>query len=932
MTAPPRGMAPPPPGQAPPPPATGAPPMSGMPPPGQAMAGGPPRFTPPGSGGPPPPPFGATSTPGAGHMPPPQTAPSGPRPPAMGAPPAAGQVSKPFSPSPPAPFVGGGSPSATPGVPTYSPPTIGGSHTGGHIPNAFAAGGPPSMAPPTPGPGAPMFAPPHGVGAPPISQMGPPPPKFGAPSATMQPSMAGGRPMSAMPAGAGSQAAVGALADSFQALMMEGGGQGGAGGMVDPNQFPRPLGGHPQGPPATAGSCSSRFIRFSTNALPNSAALANRWKLPLGASIHALAPGNPENDKDVPVVNFGQSGIVRCRKCRTYINPYAAFTEGGRRWRCNVCSLLNEVPVDYFCTLDAEGRRRDVLERPELCCGSVEFVAPAEYMVRPPMPPVYVFVVDVSFAAYSTGCVGPIIETIKQCLDELPGDERTQIGFLTYDTTLHFYNLKSTLSQPQMLVVTDLEDPFLPLPDELLANLRESRHVVDALLDSLAGIASQAQASETAVGPALQAAQLIMSHIGGKLLLFTSMLPSLGAGTLKQRKDEARLYGTDREHTLRNPEGDFYKKMAADCSRLQICVDVFAISQRPFIDIASLATLPKYTGGEVRFYPNFNEAADGAKLRAELRNNLVRETGWEAVMRVRCGKGLRVASFRGSFFIRSSDLLALPAVDCDKAITVEFGYDEQLLASTTAYLQCALLYTSSSGERRIRVHTVAVPICNDLGDLYRAADVGAAIACMSRLGVEKAMTGKLEEARSAITSMCGGVLREYRLLYAAQFRGTGSLVLPDALRLLPLYALGLVKSEAFRGGGREVSTDDRSAALAEVTNMSVEQLLDYAYPAMYSLHDMPQQVSAENAHAACLRHGKGWVHHQSVFAKRGLDWENVAMPRYSMSRNAAGGEGGRVKGMSVCGHDGHVWGCVRVASLCVVGLPAAACPVSSPFD
>lgn len=42
-------------------------------------------------------------------------------------------------------------------------------------------------------------------------------------------------------------------------------------------------------------------------------------------------------------------------------------------------------------------------------------------------------------------------------------------------SSLHFYNLKASLTQPQMLVVTELDDPFVPLPDDLLVNLRESR-------------------------------------------------------------------------------------------------------------------------------------------------------------------------------------------------------------------------------------------------------------------------------------------------------------------------------------------------------------------------------------------------------------------------------------------------------------------------
>ena len=44
---------------------------------------------------------------------------------------------------------------------------------------------------------------------------------------------------------------------------------------------------------------------------------------------------------------------------------------------------------------------------------------------------------------------------------------------------------ESSLSQPQMMVMSDTEDPFVPVPEDLLVNLAESRAVVEALLDSL---------------------------------------------------------------------------------------------------------------------------------------------------------------------------------------------------------------------------------------------------------------------------------------------------------------------------------------------------------------------------------------------------------------------------------------------------------------
>lgn len=70
------------------------------------------------------------------------------------------------------------------------------------------------------------------------------------------------------------------------------------------------------------------------------------------------------------------------------------------------------------------------------------------------MPPVFFFVIDVSVTAINSGMVDTACAAIKESLDRLPGGDRTRIGFLTFDSNLHFYNLKSSLSQPQMMVHT----------------------------------------------------------------------------------------------------------------------------------------------------------------------------------------------------------------------------------------------------------------------------------------------------------------------------------------------------------------------------------------------------------------------------------------------------------------------------------------------
>lgn len=53
-----------------------------------------------------------------------------------------------------------------------------------------------------------------------------------------------------------------------------------------------------------------------------------------------------------------------------------------------------------------------------------------------------------------------------------------RVGFVTYNKVLHFYNVKSSLAQPQMMVVSDVADMFVPLLDGFLVNVNESRTVI----------------------------------------------------------------------------------------------------------------------------------------------------------------------------------------------------------------------------------------------------------------------------------------------------------------------------------------------------------------------------------------------------------------------------------------------------------------------
>lgn len=61
-----------------------------------------------------------------------------------------------------------------------------------------------------------------------------------------------------------------------------------------------------------------------------------------------------------------------------------------------------------------------------------------------------------------------------------------------------------------MMVVADLDELFIPIPDELLVNLSDSREQVEMLLETLPTIHQNARTSETAVGAAIRVAFKLM--------------------------------------------------------------------------------------------------------------------------------------------------------------------------------------------------------------------------------------------------------------------------------------------------------------------------------------------------------------------------------------------------------------------------------------
>lgn len=392
----------------------------------------------------------------------------------------------------------------------------------------------------------------------------------------------------------------------------------------------------------------------------------------------------------------------------------------------------------YYSPLN-NGVRNDIQERKELQYGSVDFIASADYMNRPPMAPTFLFVFDVSKSAVDTGYLSIATSSILKAIQSnaIPGGDRTVVGFLTFDDKVHYYNLKSTLKQPQMIVNTDDDPDFLPIPEDLMVNLTDSKDLVIELLTQLPVMFQDTTEYDTNIDHALKSMSILTKATGAKVLFFeASPISNKSKHLLVTQKP-----GVKERPELIKPSVLVFRNYGVELSHYYVSVDLFLIStHNTFKNIGTLADLPRYTHGRFYYYSRFNSLLHGIKFDQEIYIALTAKSAWEAVGRIRVSGGFRQTTTLGNYLVkaRTADLLSLPVCDEYRCVFYELEKFEETGEAakkkkanfnadneTHIFIQTALLYTSSEGERRIRVHNVAVPYTTVATDPFEHCDINS---------------------------------------------------------------------------------------------------------------------------------------------------------------------------------------------------------------
>uniref|UniRef100_A0A1I7T524 Protein transport protein Sec24C n=1 Tax=Caenorhabditis tropicalis TaxID=1561998 RepID=A0A1I7T524_9PELO len=375
------------------------------------------------------------------------------------------------------------------------------------------------------------------------------------------------------------------------------------------------------------GNCNPKFMRSTLYTAPQTSDMLKASQIPLAVVISPFAALN-EYEKEPPVVDLGPQGPIRCQRCKAYICPFMEFQDGGRSFRCPFCHARTSVEDAYFAHLDHTGRRTDIEMRPELCLGAYDLVATKQYCKNglTPKEPAFIFMIDVSYNALSNGMLPILCQNLEKVLRNLPREtgqleSSIRVGLATFDQAVHFFDISS--ASPKMLVMSDVQEPFVPMVDGLLLPYNEALPGLRAALAEIPKIFSQSKTTETILQPVVQAGldALKCADRAGKLLVFTTVLPTYEApGKLKTKNDRS-LLGTDKEKTALVPQEESYTKLGEQCVKSGVTVDLF-LFPNAFIDVATIGQLSAVTGGSIFKFSYFSADKDGVRMLNELEKHV----------------------------------------------------------------------------------------------------------------------------------------------------------------------------------------------------------------------------------------------------------------------------------------------------------------------
>jgi len=160
--------------------------------------------------------------------------------------------------------------------------------------------------------------------------------------------------------------------------------------------------------------------------------------------------------------------------------------------------------------------------------------------------------------------------------------------------------------------------------------------------------------------------------------------------------------------------------------------------------------------------------------------------------------------------------------------------DERLLVG----FQCALLYTTLEGQRRIRVHNLSMPATSSVSQVFRNADLDTAMNFFAKAACVEVTATSVKTVRDQLQDRCCKILGAYRQSYPSRDLGM-QMVMPESYKVYPVMTLGLLKTLALRKTS-DVPVDLRVACMRWLRAMPISESITFLYPRVAAVHTLPE--------------------------------------------------------------------------------------------
>ncbi|XP_042344949.1 protein transport protein Sec24C [Plectropomus leopardus] len=598
------------------------------------------------------------------------------------------------------------------------------------------------------------------------------------------------------------------------------------------------------------GNASPSAIRAASYCVPCEGQTALLSRLPLGALVTPLAKQNAE-EKPLPVCNEPEC-VMSCGCCGASMCPSMSWQDCGQRFYCPFCGKLSEVPWQHYQPIrGAEGVRVDKEKRPELSMGSYEILSSQKGE-----PAALLLAIDVSTPALRGGHLEFATQQILTLLTSLMGEDGDalsdiRVGLMTYDSRIHLYDLSPALTRPHMLVITETEDLQLPVREGLLVQLKDCIDSIDSVLQLIPQFSPERDDSngipmELPVKAGLAILQALSCP--GKLLIFhTAPLLEMG-----HTNSSSGFFGSNKPKSIFQPS-ELAVSLAKECVSQGCGVHLFVLSQQD-VGGAWPGHIPYLTGGALYTYSHLQGELDRERFSTDLKRIVETDTGYKAELRIFVSKDLRVSGCYGLYIPGPSpSQVTMATLDWRTTLAVELAHTRALDETRGVAIQAVLSYSTQTGDRRTRVHTLTLRCSRHLQDAFRQYQAQTLLTFYCKKIYCAVLERPLQELREELQTEVTEALASYRKHCCSASVSAGQLVLPQYLRALPVYINSLRKSEVLLPGLRS-SIHQRLQQRCQVLSMDTCSTCTHFYPLLLPLPlsvDSSSSPNPEEAQRCC---------------------------------------------------------------------------------